>query len=133
LIQAWTSNKQLRKQYKVAMSRAIENPTMAQVLSLSGHEVLFLDRSFWSSLGKAMRWYEYEELEFDLSDEKDERRQELINLEENKGVILRIGNQKGVAIVTPFKKLSRGVNSGTASSTILPRENGRRLFQGFEN
>ena len=65
---------------------------------------VFLDPLFWSSLGKALGWYVHEEHEYPLPIDTKERREKLIYLEDNVGVILRIIEGRDCAIVSPYKK-----------------------------
>ena len=69
---------------------------------LMSFDEVFTDPEFWKALGKARGWYKYSEVEIELPTNEESRKQRLIELENNFGVILRIHDH--LAIVSPYKK-----------------------------
>ena len=67
------------------------------------HEWAWLDPSFWQALGKAMGWDNHNQITMSLPEEGQERRKEIIRLEETVGVLVKFVGT-GKVIVSPYTK-----------------------------
>ena len=104
-----TINEAIQKAVKGGYDGERSTITLASTFDTEGkdffahsiHKAL-LDPEFWKALGKARGWYKYSEVEIELPTNEESRKQRLIELENNFGVILRIHDH--LAIVSPYKK-----------------------------